>query len=122
MDMKLAIVWYSDLMIEDTNYRDINMAIMKSVIAKGIVINVAIIGHDFGEDSTLINYMKSNAGKIVFANHGWRHDSFALYTNKKTPMYIIETNKRQDRRDLQQECIYIHTSVPTIGMTTQSRQ
>jgi peptidoglycan/xylan/chitin deacetylase (PgdA/CDA1 family) len=84
--------------IEDTNFRDINMAIMKSLISKGIAINVAIIGNKTGEDSTLINFMKSNAGMIVFANHGWSHENFALYTNEETAMRSLkQTNDKIEK-------------------------
>lgn len=84
--------------IQDYWLNNVQMGIVDEFQKKNASLTIGIIGHYFGNDTKLVNFVKTrlvnNNPEIEIANHGWDHEHFALHM-EPTQKYLLEkTNQK----------------------------
>ncbi|MBI3638925.1 MAG: polysaccharide deacetylase family protein [Thaumarchaeota archaeon] len=83
--------------VQDYWVDNAQIAIMHVFHKKHTSLTIGIIGNIFGDDPTLIQYIKNNIkneSSIEIANHGWNHENFTDFNKKQQSLLMEKTDKK----------------------------
>lgn len=84
--------------IQDYWLNNVQMAVIDEFHKKDASITIGIIGNYFGNDVSLVNFIKTgiqnNSPEIEVANHGWNHEHFPLHIEPTQEFLLDKTNQK----------------------------
>src|SRR5690349_17596129 len=81
--------------IQDYWLDDVQTKIIDTFHEKNASLTIGIIGNHIGQDSKLIDNIKSKLGKtpeLEIANHGWNHEDFTQFSREQQSVLMKNTN------------------------------
>lgn len=83
--------------VQESYLSDVQTKIMEEFQKKNASLTIGVIGYDFHLDTKLISHLKDNLtpghATIEVANHGWKHENFALLNSSQQVSLINKTNQ-----------------------------
>jgi len=84
--------------VQDYWLNNVQMGIVDEFQKKNTTLTIGIIGHYFGNDTKLVDFVKTrlenNSPKIEIANHGWNHENFARHIEPAQEYLLEKTNQK----------------------------
>jgi peptidoglycan/xylan/chitin deacetylase (PgdA/CDA1 family) len=89
--------------IKDNYIDKVQMEVMNVFQEKHIPLTIGIIANEFGNDSTLVAFIKDRIinrsssnenGTLAIASHGWNHEAFTLFNNDEQSSLIKKANQK----------------------------
>lgn len=82
--------------VQDYYLRDVQIGVMDEFSKREVKVTLGIIGNYFGNDETLITYVRNGveSGHFEVANHGWNHESFIEYRKEEQSRLMDQTNNK----------------------------
>ena len=84
--------------IQDYFLNNVQIEIINTFQKNDTSLTIGIIGNYFGNDTTIVNFLKEklkdNVTSLEIANHGWNHEDFTLFDKNGQSQLIEKTNEK----------------------------
>lgn len=82
--------------IQDYYLNNVQIEVINTFQKNDRSLTVGIIGNYFGNDTTIVNFLKekleNNNTSLEIANHGWNHEDFTLFDKQEQAQLIKKTD------------------------------
>ncbi len=82
--------------IQDYFLNQVQLGVMEVFDKRNAGLTVGIIGNYFGEDPTIVHYVKSRIDdpRLEVANHGWNHENLSEFSKEEQSTLIQRSNEK----------------------------